>query len=509
MNGLTYIVQWSLTVMLLLKVSTAWTTPLLLQGQSLRKEVAMGNSNGVITAPINVQTDVYKVLGISAQNGNYDIGYACSNAHGKINKWSKIKPVTIDNMGIHIKTDKLNAVNPFNGNNSPIPAYWGFPSQQTVTITIKDGSYRNIGLYTVYGLGIPVVQRITSYSTDIPKLIDALATNPSVNWPYKPVSNKIFRLSDFDGYDHTVGCPIAFNVRPTIYQSEKPTFFCYYTQDDVNQVDLQELGDFFDNFSTYVYVVGPSGSMVESIEFGLMSEGVDEAVTSQKSYTAIGTYKAYFFAADDKKEQVLLFPTLDSYPNPMTFRVVGTLNPTDPVTNPFGFLTFDIYASTSGFSYDQSRSFFESFSNVLEGDCVELYTQSSYCLKVEFSNTSTKTITVDTSKLEVRWEAYPYGDYAWIGYRVYVDDVIVSSSGTITWKPNESKTLKFQMNNIFYDQKQSRDFAPNYGETMGNVNTAYLTYNNVPFLYFDMVVVYGSDHIGYFHSSSRGFYLTR
>lgn len=53
----------------------------------------MGNNNGIITSPINLETDVYKVLGLGAYNGCYDVGYACANLHGKINIWSLFKPV--------------------------------------------------------------------------------------------------------------------------------------------------------------------------------------------------------------------------------------------------------------------------------------------------------------------------------------------------------------------------------------------------------------------------------
>lgn len=49
----------------------------------------MGHSNGKITAPVGIDADIAPVLGV----GSYDLGYLCSNAHGKINKWSKIKPV--------------------------------------------------------------------------------------------------------------------------------------------------------------------------------------------------------------------------------------------------------------------------------------------------------------------------------------------------------------------------------------------------------------------------------
>ena len=48
----------------------------------------MANSNGIITAPVRLLADVSSVLGVA---GN--LGYLCSNVHGRINKWAKYKPI--------------------------------------------------------------------------------------------------------------------------------------------------------------------------------------------------------------------------------------------------------------------------------------------------------------------------------------------------------------------------------------------------------------------------------
>lgn len=42
---------------------------------------------------IDLRADVYKVLGITRRRNGYDLGYACTNTHGKINPWAKYKPV--------------------------------------------------------------------------------------------------------------------------------------------------------------------------------------------------------------------------------------------------------------------------------------------------------------------------------------------------------------------------------------------------------------------------------
>ena len=52
----------------------------------------MSVSNNIIKSPIGLQ-EVYSLLGVAKQGTYYDVGYICSNAHGKINQWSKHKPV--------------------------------------------------------------------------------------------------------------------------------------------------------------------------------------------------------------------------------------------------------------------------------------------------------------------------------------------------------------------------------------------------------------------------------
>ena len=50
----------------------------------------MGHSNGKITAPVGLDSDVYPTLGIGPTSNGYDLGYACLSE--KINMWSYIKP---------------------------------------------------------------------------------------------------------------------------------------------------------------------------------------------------------------------------------------------------------------------------------------------------------------------------------------------------------------------------------------------------------------------------------
>ena len=55
----------------------------------------MSHQSGLITAPIDVLGDVSPVLGVNSG----DVGYLCSNEHGRINKWAKYKPVRFNKVG--------------------------------------------------------------------------------------------------------------------------------------------------------------------------------------------------------------------------------------------------------------------------------------------------------------------------------------------------------------------------------------------------------------------------
>lgn len=93
MNTLTRRMLLSFTATLTLIVSTQASVPSSYAGRLLRKEAAMSNSGGKITAPVSIE-DVCQVLGVTTR----DVGYLCSNQHGKINMWSKCKPVIVNDM---------------------------------------------------------------------------------------------------------------------------------------------------------------------------------------------------------------------------------------------------------------------------------------------------------------------------------------------------------------------------------------------------------------------------
>lgn len=118
----------------------------------------MANNNGIISAPIGLAPDVYGVLGLAAQDGWYNLAYACCNEHGRINKASKIKPVRYDTPA-EITPDQMRETDAANG------VFYGL--QMTYPFST-----------------LPTVHN-ASFQYYAPRL--------NVDW---------CRLTDFNGYDH-------------------------------------------------------------------------------------------------------------------------------------------------------------------------------------------------------------------------------------------------------------------------------------------------------------------
>lgn len=90
----------------------------------------MGLSNGKITAPINY-AEPYQCMGVGKYNGSYDLGYICSNAHGKLNIYSYIKPIDVNQKeDVQFTNAKYLAslvpVRYIGGNAAPANFKWGY-----------------------------------------------------------------------------------------------------------------------------------------------------------------------------------------------------------------------------------------------------------------------------------------------------------------------------------------------------------------------------------------------
>lgn len=140
----------------------------------------MANSNGKITAPVGIDSDIAPVLGV----GSYDLGYLCSNAHGKINKWAKYKPVR----------------RPWMDERSE---YW----------KADDGGC---------GITLPVYTAPGTLTSGFLKDLFAGAT-----WPYSPPTGgdaSPFRALDFNGYNHKAIMPFSATLPDKVYLDSNNSF---------------------------------------------------------------------------------------------------------------------------------------------------------------------------------------------------------------------------------------------------------------------------------------------
>lgn len=128
----------------------------------------MSNSNGIITAPVDLENDVCKVLGL----GMYDVGAACTSPN--INQWSKKKP---------IKYNK-----------------WG-------ELTEQEWMWGNYGMDIGY-----------AHSLDVVELFKRASNTP--DWKYlrpEGTDTSQYRTLDFEGYNHYAVFPFRFSFPSLIY----------------------------------------------------------------------------------------------------------------------------------------------------------------------------------------------------------------------------------------------------------------------------------------------------
>lgn len=127
------------------------------------------NNNGIITAPISLKDDVYHVLGASPSGAYYDLGYACRNTHGKINKWSYYKPTPYPSLSLTTQAQMKEAF-----------------------------SSVNYGLtWTKFGTALNLISTVDAGTE---------------TWGYQPPtggSSSPYRLTDFFGYNHRAVSPFS------------------------------------------------------------------------------------------------------------------------------------------------------------------------------------------------------------------------------------------------------------------------------------------------------------
>ena len=169
----------------------------------------MGHSNGKITAPINLGDDVYATLGIGAIGIGYDLGYACANTHGKINKWSKKKPVRHSNLGI-MTDEQFRSV--------------------SYGLSFTEGGNHDYGIF--------------SYS----------APNGGSSAPY--------RLTDFDGYNQNAQTGLGlknYNITRDIFNDKSNLDI--YLIDDTSLITCYDLRDsLLSGYKIRLFITSKSGT---------------------------------------------------------------------------------------------------------------------------------------------------------------------------------------------------------------------------------------------------------
>ena len=191
----------------------------------------MSHANGIISAPISLHADVYPVLGLAKTGTYYDVAYACGNEHGKINKWSKHKPVRYDS-----------------------------PSELT------NAQWES----ALYGMGV-------TYSSNIDTVIESALYG---DWEYLPPrpGTDWCRLTDFIGYNHNCVRPCTntlMNQQMEADQSESVSINFLETTDEAaniqGNINLREIvvnGQSFGNCYFGIVVIDTNKNKV----YGITSE---------------------------------------------------------------------------------------------------------------------------------------------------------------------------------------------------------------------------------------------
>lgn len=155
------------------------------------------NKNGRISIPVTT-TDICNVLGLSDRR----LSYLCRNTHGKINIWSRYKPVPFKNVSAFKDT---------------IISLDGYSSWKDTPITEgTDGVLGNpwyMGGYSYKLYKIPTIGSIN-------ELITSGNPNPSSKWTYQAppaVEGYACRMGDFVGYNHNARCPLSAYTNYTTY----------------------------------------------------------------------------------------------------------------------------------------------------------------------------------------------------------------------------------------------------------------------------------------------------
>lgn len=216
------------------------------------------NSNGKISAPISLHADVYAVLGLTKTGTYYDTGWVCGNSHGRINKWSKKKPIRYAQPG-----------------------------------ELTDAQFKGTTADNVQGI---------YYGLKVASQAGLLGQLHSVNWDYLPPrpGTDWCRLTDFNGYDHNARPQYdKFNSPGTVALNQQTFYFVCTMAEESTRADMVNFSDLEDMGELYfgVYITGTRTKCATSDSPG------GSSVAFKTNTFVVGDYTAYPFLSSVKQTQ--------------------------------------------------------------------------------------------------------------------------------------------------------------------------------------------------------------
>ena len=363
----------------------------------------MSISGSRIVPPISLR-EVYTLMGVTPTNGIHDIGYICGNAHGQINKWSRNKPVRVNQPG-------------------------------EITDAQKQGV--NFGLTMPMGYAQDYMGAINNatYAYNAPR--------PGTDW---------CRLTDFVNYSHIAKSPALDCEDVTLdktYIGNDYTFnlnLNHYGHDDYN-IGMDEIPGLS---SMYLACILKSGDRIlwKTAEKTLGEMGTSVTFENVISSWTRGSY--YMCAASRIQSGISgTISDVDFYGLPFNTAGGASAEFTVTQTNP-------LLATLLGATDNPTGSRYIAVGDAIPGGLA--YTcnaNTGLWMQCEITNRATKSYTMSLTDLEGElrpsWDINASNDYTnsttgYIQMQVYRLSgstwTKVSESGTITFSPSSKMTLR-------------------------------------------------------------------
>lgn len=370
----------------------------------------MSIQNGTrIVSPINLQ-EPYTVMGVSKTGTYYDLGYICGNSHGRINKWSRHKPVRVNQPGI-----------------------------------ITDAQFKSAN----FGLTIPA--KSTDFKTAINNATYSYnPPRPGTDW---------CRLTDFDKYSHTAVSPLincqAISFDRTFIDEQYifPLTLNHRGHDDYN-IGLDEFPGFSSMYLGCIIEYTQTGSSTIYRLFKTASTTIGQSgfsVTFENLYGRNMVNPRYYLVAASKMQetQTSLITGVDFLGLPFDTVAGASSTLSISASNP-------LLATLLGATDNPTGSRYIAVGDAVPGGLA--YTcnaNTGLWMQCEITNRATKSYTMSLTDLdgELRpsWDINASNDYTnsttgYIQMQVYRLSgstwTKVSESGTITFSPSSKVTLR-------------------------------------------------------------------